>query len=181
MYDPVFSVADRNVVITGACGLIGRKLVTSFVERGARVASVDITPTETREHRPALDGQVIELRADVTKSSEVKQLVSDVVGKFGRIDVLVNSHHYKPKGFTDARAETFPEELWDNILEVNLKATFLTCRDVGRVMLDQGHGSIINFASTYGVVSSDPSLYEGNSLGNPVAYSASKGAVIMLT
>jgi NAD(P)-dependent dehydrogenase (short-subunit alcohol dehydrogenase family) len=48
-------------------------------------------------------------------------------------------------------------------------------------MLDQGHGSIINFASTYGVVSSDPSLYEGNSLGNPVAYSASKGAVIMLT
>jgi NAD(P)-dependent dehydrogenase (short-subunit alcohol dehydrogenase family) len=48
-------------------------------------------------------------------------------------------------------------------------------------MLEQGKGSIVNLASTYGVVSSDPSLYENNSLGNPVAYTVSKGAVIMLT
>src|SRR5262249_46830638 len=52
---------------------------------------------------------------------------------------------------------------------------------VGRVMLEQGKGNIINFASTYGIVSSNPDLYEGNSLGNPVAYSASKGGVIMLS
>jgi NAD(P)-dependent dehydrogenase (short-subunit alcohol dehydrogenase family) len=95
--------------------------------------------------------------------------------------VLVNSHHYKPKGFTEAPADKFPEELWDAIVEVNLKATFLTCREVGRAMLEQGSGSIINLGSTYGVVASNPDLYEGNSLGNPIAYSASKGGVLMLT
>jgi NAD(P)-dependent dehydrogenase (short-subunit alcohol dehydrogenase family) len=95
--------------------------------------------------------------------------------------VLINSHHYKPTGFAAASAEDFPEELWDAIVNVNLKATFLTCREFGRAMLEQGKGSIINFASTYGVVSSNPDLYEGNSLGNPIAYSASKGGVVMLT
>ena len=66
-------------------------------------------------------------------------------------------------------------------MDVNLKGTFLTCRDFGQVMLRQGQGSIVNFASTYGVVSSNPDLYEGNSLGNPIAYSVSKAGVIMLT
>ncbi len=93
----------------------------------------------------------------------------------------MNSHHHKPRGFTEAPPERFPEDLWDAIVAVNLKATFLTCRDFGRVMLEQGRGSIINLASTYGVVSSNPDLYEGNGLGNPLAYSASKGGVVMLT
>jgi NAD(P)-dependent dehydrogenase (short-subunit alcohol dehydrogenase family) len=75
----------------------------------------------------------------------------------------------------------FPEELWDAVIDVNLKGTFLMCRDFGRAMLERGKGSIVNFASTYGVVSSNPALYEGNSLGNPIAYSASKGGVVMLT
>ena len=168
-------------MVTGACGLIGRRLVGSFLDRGATVVSVDITSTATRESLPDVNGRLIQVTANVTKAQEVKQLVLDAVAKCGTIDVLVNCHHYKPTGFTEAKPETFPEELWDMILEVNLKATFLMCRDVGNVMLDQGRGSIINFASTYGVVSSDPGLYQGNSLGNPVAYSASKGGVIMLT
>jgi NAD(P)-dependent dehydrogenase (short-subunit alcohol dehydrogenase family) len=100
---------------------------------------------------------------------------------FGRVDVLINAHQYKPKGFLEAKAETFPEDLWDAVMAANLKGTFLTCRDFGRQMLAQGKGSIVNFASVYGVVSSNPSLYENNSLGNPLAYSASKGGVIMLT
>jgi NAD(P)-dependent dehydrogenase (short-subunit alcohol dehydrogenase family) len=66
-------------------------------------------------------------------------------------------------------------------MNINLKGTFLTCREFGRAMLTQGKGSIVNIASTYGVVSSNPDLYRGNSLGNPVAYTASKGGVIMLT
>jgi NAD(P)-dependent dehydrogenase (short-subunit alcohol dehydrogenase family) len=118
---------------------------------------------------------------NVSSADDVGKLLKATLERFRRVDVLVNCHQYKPKGFLEAQAECFPEELWDAVIDVNLKGTFLTCREFGRVMLEQGKGSIINLASTYGVVSSNPDLYEGNSLGNPVAYSASKGAVIMLS
>jgi NAD(P)-dependent dehydrogenase (short-subunit alcohol dehydrogenase family) len=111
----------------------------------------------------------------------VAALADATIERFGRVDVLVNNHQYKPRGFLEAQPETFPEDLWDAIVDVNLKGTFLTCRDFGRRMLEQGEGSIVNFASTYGVVSSNPDLYADNSMGNPLAYSASKGGVIMLT
>ena len=171
MQDPLFSVAGHVVVITGASGLIGRVLSSAFAERGATVIGVDVRSSDST---PCLT-------YDISHADQVSACVAEVLSRHGRVDVLVNSHHYKPMGFTEAHAETFPEELWDAILNINLKATFLTCREFGRTMLTQGHGSIINLASTYGIVSSNPDLYDGNSLGNPVAYSASKGGVIMLT
>lgn len=181
MQDPVFNVSGKTVVLTGASGLIGRELAKAFRERQANVVSIDILPVDRRPLMPASDERLLHLQADVTKASEVALAVSQAKERFGRVDVLINSHHYKPSGFLEATAENFPEELWDAIVEVNLKATFLTCREFGRLMLAQGEGIIINFASTYGVVSSNPDLYVGNGLGNPLAYSASKGGVIMLT
>jgi NAD(P)-dependent dehydrogenase (short-subunit alcohol dehydrogenase family) len=181
IFDPVFSVASRTVVITGSCGLIGRELTRAFLKRGANVAGTDLSPLDKRPEFTSADGRLLNMVADVTNARSVIDLARTVIERFGRVDVLINSHHYKPKGFTEALPEEFPEELWDAIVEVNLKATFLTCREFGRAMLKQGSGSIINFASTYGVVSSNPDLYEGNTLGNPIAYSASKGGVLMLT
>ena len=179
--DPLLDVSGQAVVITGACGLIGRALVRGFSTRGARVALVDLPAARPEEAAREVGAGAVGMACDVSRSSEVAGLVRRVLDSFGRADVLINNHQYKPPGFLEAKAETFPEELWDSIVSVNLKGTFLTCREFGRVMLEQGKGSIINVASTYGVVSSNPDLYEDNSLGNPVAYSASKGAVIMLT
>jgi NAD(P)-dependent dehydrogenase (short-subunit alcohol dehydrogenase family) len=179
--DPVFSVAGRTVAITGACGLIGRAITEAFLQRGAKVVAIDIVPVEHRSGSIYDGDRLLHLTADITSAEAIEHAVERIRDSFETIDVLVNSHHYKPKGFTEAPPETFPEELWDAIVEVNLKATFLTCRAFGRAMLKQGQGSIINFASTYGVVSSNPDLYEGNTLGNPIAYSASKGGVVMLT
>jgi NAD(P)-dependent dehydrogenase (short-subunit alcohol dehydrogenase family) len=181
MTDPIFDVSNKTVVLTGACGLIGRSLAAAFRERGARVAAVDIAAARPEEAARAAGSGSVGYSCDVTSSEQVAGLARRVIQEFGGVDVLVNSHHFKPVGFTEAKAETFPEELWDAIVGVNLKGTFLTCREFGRHMLERGKGSIINLASTYGVVSSNPDLYEGNSLGNPVAYSASKGGVIMLT
>jgi NAD(P)-dependent dehydrogenase (short-subunit alcohol dehydrogenase family) len=181
MADALFDVSDRVTVITGACGLIGRTLTLGLRDRGANVFLVDVAAANPEAEAARLGGGVLGAACDVSRSEEVSALVVRVVERFGRIDVLINGHNHKPQGFTEARAETFPEELWDAIVGVNLKGTFLTCREFGRIMLAQGKGSIINFASTYGIVSSNPDLYEGNTLGNPVAYSASKGGVIMLT
>lgn len=179
--DPIFDIRDRVVVITGGCGLIGKTLCSALSERGARVVVVDLPDVDPEAAAKALPGEAIGIGADLSKATEVAATLEQTLAAFGSADVLVNNHQYKPKGFLEANAETFPEELWDAVIEVNLKGTFLTCRDFGRQMLEQGRGSIINMASTYGVVSSNPALYEDNSLGNPVAYSASKGGVLMLT
>lgn len=181
MADPIFDVAGLVVAVTGACGLIGRTLVEAFHARGARVVIVDLAGADPEGFARKLGGDAIGLACDVSSAAEVAGLVDATIERFGRVDVLVNNHQYKPRGFLEAQPETFPEDLWDAIVDVNLKGTFLTCRDFGRRMLEQGEGSIVNFASTYGVVSSNPDLYADNSMGNPLAYSASKGGVIMLT
>jgi NAD(P)-dependent dehydrogenase (short-subunit alcohol dehydrogenase family) len=181
--DPLFDVADRVVVITGGCGLIGREIVKHFTERGARVVIVDVPAAQPESFsfgQSVGHGATVHA-ADVSKAEEVRKLLANVLADYGRVDVLINNHQFKPAGFLEAKPETFPEELWDAVINVNLKGTFLTCRDFGNQMLLQGKGSIINFASTYGIVSSNPALYIGNSLGNPLAYTASKGGVVMLT
>lgn len=180
-FDPIYSVEDKSVVITGGCGLIGRALVKSFHERGAKVLVADISQSEPEKFASEFSENVWGIECDVSNADEVKNLLEEAVSKLGSVDVLINNHQFKPQGFLEAQAENFPEQLWDDILRVNLKGTFLMCREFGNYMLENGKGSIINFASTYGVVSSNPALYADNSMGNPLAYTASKGGVIALT
>jgi NAD(P)-dependent dehydrogenase (short-subunit alcohol dehydrogenase family) len=179
--DPLFDVEGRVVAITGACGRIGKPLAHCFCERGARLLLIDVEGSGVEGLAAEIGDNAIAQACDVSRAAEVRDLVDLASNRWGRIDVLINSHQYRPRGWSEASAEEFPEELWDAIINVNLRGTFLTCREFGRAMLHRGKGSIINLASTYGVVSSNPALYEGNSLGNPVAYTASKGGVIMLT
>ncbi len=185
MNDPVFDIAGRVVVLTGACGLIGRKIAAEFAGRGAFMVLADLESADPAGFAGSLNTKekvnAKGMACDVSRSDQVAALLKFALEAGGRLDVLINSHQYKPKGFLTAKPEEFPEELWDSVIAANLKGTFLTCRDFGKLMLSQGKGSIINFASTYGVVSSNPALYEDNSLGNPLAYSASKGGVVMLT
>lgn len=181
MTDPIFDISGRTVVLTGACGLVGRKIAAEFLARGANLVLADLKQADPAGFAASLGDKACGVACDVSSADDVAALLRRSLEAFGRVDVLINSHQYKPKGFLVARPEDFPEELWDAVIGANLKGTFLTNRDFGKAMLEQGKGSIINFASTYGVVSSNPALYEDNSLGNPVAYSASKGGVIMLT
>lgn len=178
--DTLFDVSDRVFVITGACGLIGREIANALITRGCKLVLADIQ-SDVLHLAHELGEDAYAITCDVSNAVNVESLVSLCLEKMKRADVLINCHQHKPKGFLESQPEMFPEELWDAIINANLKGTFLTCREFGRLMIQQKQGSIINFASTYGVVSSNPNLYEGNSMGNPVAYSASKGAVVMLT
>lgn len=181
MSDPVFDVSGKVILLTGACGLIGTTLAKAFAERGARLALVDVPPKDPVAFAAELGDESLGVECDVSEVDAVKTLIRTVLERFGRIDVLINNHHYLAAGAWGTGAETFPDEAWESIIRVNLTGTFIMCREVGRVMLDEGKGTIINLASTYGVVSSNPALYEDNSLASPIAYSASKGGVIMLT
>ncbi|HHQ47899.1 MAG TPA: SDR family NAD(P)-dependent oxidoreductase, partial [Acidobacteria bacterium] len=175
MNDRVCDVAGKVVVLTGACGLIGTTIARAFAGRGARMALVDVPPKDPEAFAAELGGEALGVVCDVSDVAAVRGLVDRVVERFGTIDVLINNHHFLAAGAWGSGAETFPDEAWESILRVNLTGTFIMCREVGKVMLEQGKGNIVNLASTYGVVSSNPALYEDNSLASPIAYSASKG------
>ena len=180
--DPIFDISKKVIVLTGASGLVGTSLLETLLERGAYVHALDINiDTLTKSDLNSKYDQLHLHTCDVSCVSDVRKAISDIRVLSNQIDVLINNHQYKPEGFLEAVPETFPDELWTSILEVNLTGTFYMCREVGSLMLERGKGSIINLASTYGVVSSNPSLYTDNSLGNPLAYSVSKAGVIMLT
>ncbi len=179
--DPIFNINDRVIVITGACGLIGKTMSKALYERGAKIVVADIADADPVTFASSLGERARGFCVNVRFAAEVKNLLQFTLDQFGQADVLICNHQFKPKGFLEARPETFPEELWDDINDVNYKGTFLLNRDFGNQMLKQGKGSIINFASTYGVVSSNPALYADNSMGNPVAYTGSKGGVITMT
>lgn len=181
MTDPVFDIAGRVIVLTGSCGLIGRTLAAAFHERGARMVLVDVEPKDPVGQARSLRGDAMGVVCDVADVAAVRSLVATVLESHRTVDVVVNNHHFLAKGAWDTRAETFPDDAWEDIIRVNLNGTFWMCREFGNVMLERGKGAIINLASTYGVVSSNPALYEDNSLASPIAYSASKGGVIMLT
>jgi NAD(P)-dependent dehydrogenase (short-subunit alcohol dehydrogenase family) len=180
-FDPLFNVSEKVIVITGACGLIGRTICDALYERGAKLILADITEANPEEQAKKLGKNALGVSCNVRFSQDVANILDFTLKSFGRVDVLICNHQFKPVGFLEAKPETFPEELWDDINDVNYKGTFMLCRDFGNQMIKQGKGSIINFASTYGVVSSNPALYSNNSMGNPVAYTASKGGVIALT
>lgn len=181
MSDPVFDVSERVVVLTGACGLIGRTMARALHERGARVVLADVPPKDPAASARELGEAASGFECDVADVEQVRALLGATLERHGRVDVLINNHHFLARQAWDARAESFPDDAWRSIIDVNLTGTFLMCREFGSQMLKQGKGNIINLASTYGVVSSNPALYTDNRLASPIAYSASKGGVIMLT
>jgi NAD(P)-dependent dehydrogenase (short-subunit alcohol dehydrogenase family) len=138
-----FALTDRVAVVTGGSRGLGRGIALALAAAGAPVA------------------------ADVTDEGSVQDMVRRVVAEFGRIDILVNS-----AGIVSLKPTVeFPIDDWQRIIDVNLRGTFLCCKEVARVMLAQGRGKIINMSSVRG--------HQGRA--NDPAYPASKGAINLLT
>ncbi len=181
--EKLFDLEGKVVIITGALGLLGTELCQAFAEHGSHVVVIDLDPSNCERRAADLSGKgtrTLGLAVDITRKDDVERMVQIVTDRFGRIDVIINNAQHKPEGFF-APFEDFSLEDWERVIAVNLTAVFICCQAVGRQMLKQGSGNIINVASTYGVVAPDHRIYIGTSLGCPAVYSASKGGVIMLT
>jgi len=193
---PSFDLADRVVCITGGGGFLGRDFVRAFVDAGARVAVVDhdLASAESALHDAGgTSNNALALEADITDSKAVDDFTQQVLKKWGgSIEVLVNSAAIDPKFDSDVaqqQSHTFEEqplELWKQSLEVNLTGTFLCCQAVGKIMVANAAGTIINIASTYGVVAPDQRLYQRDeeseqTMFKPAAYPVSKAGVLHLT
>ena len=166
----LFDLHGQVALVTGGVGGLGRPIAVGLAAAGATVAIADLIldQAEAVLAEIADTGQRgLALPVDVTSRSSVQTVTDRLMADFGRIDILVNSH-----GLTKRMpAVDFLEADWDQIIGVNLKGTFLCCQSVGRVMIAQARGSIINLASIGGLVG----------LPTSVAYCASKGGVVQLT
>ena len=179
-----FELGGRVIVITGACGLIGRAFCEAAAQFGAHIVLADIPAAKPEEAAKALEEKhgrkMLGFGLDVAQKSEVIALKAAVDAEFNRCDGLVNGHQNKTKSFFEP-FEEYGEDNWDAVVETNLKGTFLTCQIIGTWMTTLGGGSIVNIPSTYSVVAPNQNLYKGTSLGCPAAYSASKGGVDALS
>ena len=162
----------KIAVITGSRRGIGKAIALAFAEAGADVAVCgqtgdDVLAAVAEEIRK-LGQRSIAIRADVSHKADVDNLVQRVMDEFGRIDVLVNNAGMWIPGQTVLECS---EENWDRVMDVNLKGTFLCSQAIGKIMVEQKCGNIINVASRAGVF---PRPRAG-------AYCSSKAAMIMLT
>ena len=162
-----FSLAGRVALVTGAASGLGRAIAIGFADAGARVRCVDRDAEGNDEVARSIGEAADSCTADVTDAEVVTAAVDGLVADAGRIDVLVNSAGIGGR----SPAVDYPEELWDSVMEINLRGTYLVCRAAGRHMVAAGSGSIINIASVTGLAGVPGSL----------GYQASKGGVVALT
>ncbi len=160
--------SDAVAVVTGAARGIGRRICTELAARGYRVAANDLNaPDATVAELRSAGAEAIALPGDVSDEATVRTMVEAVMEEFGRTDVLVNNAGIS----TIVPAEETTLADWSRTLAVNLTGPFLTCREFGRAMLDQGSGSIVNVSSVAGLLG----------VGDRAAYNASKHGLVGLT
>ena len=140
---------DRVAIVTGAARGIGRAVAWIFVREGAKVVLVDLEKAgleALQEEVRKRGGEALAVPCDVSKVSEVKEMVEKVLRIFSRIDILVNNAGIIRRG----TIESVTEEDWDRVIAVNLKGPFICSKAVVDVMKRQGYGKIVNVSSIAG-------------------------------
>src|SRR5699024_10490176 len=145
-----FKLDGKVAIVTGGAMGLGKAMATALAQAGANIVIADINEAvandTAQEIRETESVEAIALKVDVTNPDAVKQMVEEVTKQFNKIDILVNN-----AGMTiNAKAEEMSFEDWNKVINLNLNGIFLVAQSVGRVMIKQGYGSIINTSSMSG-------------------------------
>ena len=200
MEDPLklFTLHGSTAIVTGGAGLLGAQFCRTLAKAGAMVIVADRDKQGAIKLAESMVDEnlsAIGIATDVTDPQSVEKMVNAAMGKRGRVDILVNSAALDPKFDPHHRLddnqetrsgafEYFPLDVWNAAMNVNLTGAFLCCQAVGRVMLAQSSGVMINIASIYGMVGPDQRLYQrpGESQQyKPVYYSVTKAGILGMT
>ncbi|MBU1819939.1 MAG: SDR family oxidoreductase [Bacteroidetes bacterium] len=186
------SVAHKVILITGAYRLIGQTIAKAFLAQGALVVLADRDESRRESLRSELaadygEDSFLLQTLDITEEVSCEAAIQATVGKFGRLDVLINNAAIDAKfdkahtaTINPSRFEHYPAALLRQSVDVNLTGTVLMTQYACRQMLAQGAGHIINVASTYSLVAPNQSLYDfGNGVQQfkPIDYIASKSFI----
>ncbi len=191
MSKDLFSLEGKVAVVTGALGLLGKNHCQALSEAGANVVAVDLNESECRKFAESLPTKSMGVECNITKENSVKKLRAETLTKFNKIDILVNNAAINdmfenPNAAADkSKFENYPIDLWQKSLDVNLTGTFLCSQILGTEMAISGKGSIINIASTYGLVAPNQSIYKkengDQAFYKSPSYPVTKGAIISFT
>lgn len=168
----LFDLKGKIAIVTGASSGLGRQFALALAREGADVAIV----ARRLDRLESVKKEIEELGVrcythicDVTKTEDITQTVADIKEHFGRIDILVNNAGL---GLSDV-AENTTDEMWRRMMDTNINGVFFFAREVGRIMVAQHYGRIINLGSIHSTVAMP---------GFPIsAYATTKGAVLMMT
>ena len=166
-----FTMTDKVALITGGRVGIGRALALAFAEAGADVAicsrtdenGLEAVANEIRK----LGQRALAIKADVSRKADVENMVKKTVAELGDIDILINNAGI----FVQCPLLEIEEEVWDEVIDINLNGCYLCSQAVGRLMIEREKGNIINMASTD----------RFKALPSEGAYCISKVGVVMLT
>jgi 2-deoxy-D-gluconate 3-dehydrogenase len=164
----LFDIKGKNAIITGASRGLGLGVAEGFAEAGANL--ILISRNMPQEVLAKFHGYGVKIEAyslDLAEPEKIPSLIEQILDEWGRIDILVNNAGAQRRN----NCVDFTDEDWDFVLDVNAKSVFVMCREVGRHMIQNGYGKIINFASLL-------SFQGGFRIP---AYAASKGAVMQFT
>jgi NAD(P)-dependent dehydrogenase (short-subunit alcohol dehydrogenase family) len=169
----IFDLSGRVAIITGGSVGLGRQMADGLAEMGASLVLCARKKERCEQAAAELQGagiKVLALACDVNDPSSIQKVADATLEKFGRIDILINNAGTS----WGAPVETMTLEQWNKVIETNLTGTFLFSQIVGRAMIAQRRGKIINIASVAGLRGSSPKF-------SAIGYSSSKGGVIIFT
>ncbi|MEH7110022.1 SDR family oxidoreductase [Bacillus sp. JJ1764] len=170
----LFDLTGKTALVTGGGRGLGQQIAEGLAEAGANIVVCSRkleACQEVSEELKSLGVESLAFKCDVSNPEDVNHVVEQTMEKFGRIDILVNNSGAS----WGAPVEEMPLEAWQKVMNVNATGTFLMSQAVGKVMIEQKSGKIINIASVAGIKGSNPKVM------NAIGYNASKGAVITFT
>lgn len=164
------SLKGKAALVFGGTSGLGKSIAMGLAEAGADVAPVSRRADEvhkTAEEIRALGRHSLEVTADVTRREDIQRVIDATLKELGRIDILVNSAGINQR----VPSLELSDEVWNLVMDINLKGTWNACQMVGRVMKEQHYGRIVNIASIAAFLSAH----------EVAAYAVSKGGVAQLT
>ncbi|OGV45305.1 MAG: hypothetical protein A2017_08875 [Lentisphaerae bacterium GWF2_44_16] len=164
---------NKIVLISGGASGIGKAAALKFASEGASVIIADINEEEAKSTLKLLQEKSPQnsfVRCDVSNADDVKQVFAHIEKQYGKLDVIYNNASVYLSG-RDARITDIDEEIWDKVISINLRSVFLFCKYGIPLLIRNNGGSVINTASSAGIIG----------IPDCDAYTASKGGTVQLT